>query len=343
MSVITPAGAVLAGSPHTTSPLLRLIAPDYADTLAALWPAPHTPFLTAPAARRHLVCLMLASEPADARAVEVGALLDAPLRKVVRLVVDPAPDGLRRALERLGEIAWSPADYRALLTLLAEPATAKRLRHAEAITVEQIRTLAALPSSVREAGGTATRLTPAQAELLAEAHAMLRRRLSPGVLDDRVGAWSRAANTRTLFGLVADDFRHDLPKPPHPGTEKLRPLETIAAIRDAARRYRNCLDGYVDHALDERSAIYEWLPQPGAVIELTPDSFFGWRLDQARLQNNKGVDEATREAIVAELRGMGLHVGRSAWQIRRALNQAASPGFKLEPVDAAIAEYFTDD
>jgi hypothetical protein len=40
---------------------------------------------------------------------------------------------------------------------------------------------------------------------------------------------------------------------------------------------------------------------------------------------------------------MGLHVGRSAWQVRRALNQAASPSFKLEPIDAAIAEYFTDD
>ncbi|KSB88073.1 hypothetical protein AS593_19390 [Caulobacter vibrioides] len=333
----------LAGPSLTASPLLRLIAPDYADTLATLWPAPHTPFLTAPAARRHLVCLMLAVEPATAAPLEVARLLDEPLRKVVRLVLAPAPDGLRRALEHLGEIAWSAADYRALVALLAEPATAKRLRHAPAITVEQVRTLAALPSAVRDCGGAAVRMTPPQAELLAEAHAMLARRLEPSVLAERIAAWSRAANARALFGLVADDFRHDLPKPPHPGTDRLKPLESVAAIRDAARRYRNCLEGYVDHALDERSAIYEWLPEPGAVIELTPDSFFGWRLDQARLRSNKGVDEATREAIVAELRGMGLHVGRSAWQVRRALNQAASPSFRLEPIDAAIAEYFTDD
>lgn len=333
----------LAGPSQTASPLLRLIAPDYADTLATLWPAPHTPFLTAAAARRHLVCLMLAVDPVGPAPLDVARLLEEPLRKAVRLVLDPAPDGLRRALEHLGEIAWSPADYRALSVLLAEPATAKRLRHAETITPEQVRTLAALPATVRDAGGPAVRMTPPQAELLAEAHAMLSRRLTPTVLDERVRAWSQAANARALFGLVADDFRHELPKPPHPGTDRLKPLETVAAIRDAARRYRNCLEGYVDHALDERSAIYEWLPAPGAVIELTPDSFFGWRLDQARLRSNKGVDEATRQAIVAELRGMGLHVGRSAWQVRRALNQAASPGFKLEPLDAAIAEYFTDD
>jgi hypothetical protein len=40
---------------------------------------------------------------------------------------------------------------------------------------------------------------------------------------------------------------------------------------------------------------------------------------------------------------MGIHVGRSAWQIRRALERAASPKFELETVDATIADYFTDD
>ncbi|HWW24844.1 MAG TPA: hypothetical protein VNZ85_02990, partial [Caulobacter sp.] len=183
----------------------------------------------------------------------------------------------------------------------------------------------------------------AQAKLLAEAHALLARRLPEAVLAERVAVWTRAPNAKTLFNLVADDFRRELPKPPHPGTERLRPLETVATIRDAARRYRNCLANYVDAAVDRRCAIYEWLPAPGAVIELTPDSYFGWRPDQARLENNKAVDDATRAAIIKELRGMGIHVGRSAWQIRHALERAGSPNFELESEDAAIADYFTDD
>jgi hypothetical protein len=334
---------VLAKATELASPLLRLIAPAYADVLAALWPAPHTPFVTAPTARRHLICLMLATETGRGAAADVDLLLAASLRKAVRLVLDPAPEGLARALERLGEIAWAPEDYRVLIALLADPKPAKTLRHAERIDPIQVRTLGALPRPLRDAGGAAVRVGAAQAKLLAEAHALLARRLPEAVLAERIAAWTRAPNAKALFNLVADDFRRELPKPPHPGTEHLRPLETVAAIRDAARRYRNCLANYVDAAVDRRCAIYEWLPEPGAVIELTPDPYFGWRLDQARLENNKSVDEATREAIVAELRGMGVHVGRSAWQIRRALERAVSPKFELETVDAAIADYFTDD
>jgi hypothetical protein len=334
---------VLARPTDVASPLLRLIAPAYAEVLAALWPAPHTPFVTAPTARRHLICLMLATETDRRAAVEVGLLLEAPLRKAVRLVLDPTPDGLTRALERLGEIAWAPEDYRVLLDLLADPKPAKTLRHAVQIDPAQVRTLGALPRPLRDAGGVAVRVSAAQAKLLAEAHALLSRRLPEAILAERVVVWTRAPTAKTLFNLVADDFRRELPKPPHPGTERLRPLETVTAIRDAARRYRNCLANYVDSAVDRRCAIYEWLPAPGAVIELTPDSYFGWRLDQARLENNKSVDETTRVAIVDELRGMGIHVGRSAWQIRHALERAGSPGFELESEDAAIADYFTDD
>lgn len=334
---------VLAKATELASPLLRLIAPSYADVLAALWPAPHTPFLTAPTARRHLVCLMLATETQGRAPIDVDLLLEAPLRKAVRLVLDPAPEGLVRALERLGEIAWTPEDYRVLVALLADPKPAKTLRHAEGIDPLQVRTLGALPRPLRDAGGAAVRVSAAQAKLLSEAHALLTRRLPEAILAERIAAWTRAPNAKALFNLVADDFRRELPKPPHPGTERLRPLETVAAIRDAARRYRNCLANYVDSAVDHRCAIYEWLPAPGAVIELTPDTYFGWRLDQARLENNKTVDAATRAAIVEELRAMDIHVGRSAWQIRHALERAGSPGFELETVDAAIADYFTDD
>jgi hypothetical protein len=334
----------LASATQVASPLLRLIAPPYAGVLAALWPAPHTAFVTAPAARRHLICLMLAAEPHGGAPIDVTRLMDLPLRKAIPLALDDAaPEGLRRALEHLGEIAWAPEDYRVLVQMLADPAPAKTLRHAEAITPDLVRALKALPADLRAVGGVALRVPPAQASLLAEAHAVLTRRLAPEVLARRIAAWGQAPTPKALFTLVAEDFRLELPPPPHPGTERLRPLDTAAAIRDAARRYRNCLASYVDDAVDRRSAIYEWLPAPGAVVELTPDTFFGWRLDQARLRNNRSVDEATREAIVAELRGMGVHVGRSAWQIRNALERAASPKFQLPPVDATIADYFTDN
>jgi hypothetical protein len=150
----------------------------------------------------------------------------APLRKAVRLVLDPAPEGLTRALERLGEIAWTPEDYRVLVALLADPKPAKTLRHAAQIDPLQVRTLGALPRPLRDAGGVAVRVSAAQAKLLAEAHALLSRRLPEGSWPSGSRPGPARRPPRTLFNLVADDFRRELPKPPHPGTERLRPLET---------------------------------------------------------------------------------------------------------------------
>ena len=75
----------LASTTSVASPLLRLIAPPDAEVLAALWPAPHTAFVTAPAARRHLICLMLAAEPHGGAPIDVARLMDLPLRKAIAL------------------------------------------------------------------------------------------------------------------------------------------------------------------------------------------------------------------------------------------------------------------
>ena len=44
-------GSAKAESPGQTS-LLKLLAGEFAPRVAALWPDPHSPFLTAPAVRR---------------------------------------------------------------------------------------------------------------------------------------------------------------------------------------------------------------------------------------------------------------------------------------------------
>ena len=53
-------GEAVPASAAAPSPLLTYLAGEFAPAIAALWPAPHAVFLTAPAERRHLVCLALA-------------------------------------------------------------------------------------------------------------------------------------------------------------------------------------------------------------------------------------------------------------------------------------------
>ena len=95
-----PARAAAGGAP---TPLLQHLAGTFAPRIAGLWPDPHRPFVEAGAERRHLVCLALAHregqlDPGRAEAARVW-----PLRRAVTALVPHAPEGLARALTRLGE------------------------------------------------------------------------------------------------------------------------------------------------------------------------------------------------------------------------------------------------
>src|SRR5687767_14704938 len=101
--------------PARTEPsaLLTLIAGEFAPEIAKVWPEPHSGFLTAPAARRHLACITLVLGRDVARLANV--LTDARTRDVIRVALGHKSTGLERALARLGETAWSAGAYRRLM------------------------------------------------------------------------------------------------------------------------------------------------------------------------------------------------------------------------------------
>ena len=103
-------------------------------------------------------------------------------------------------------------------------------------------------------------------------------------------------------------------------------MATREALADAARRFRNCLDG---RDLEGWTHYYEWRGEPGAVVAISRDSLFGWRLDEALGVGNALLPTATQEALETDLRAMGVHLGRSAWTLQSLVRQAAQPGFVL--------------
>jgi hypothetical protein len=116
-----------------------------------------------------------------------------------------------------------------------------------------------------------------------------------------------------------------------------------AARREAAGRFRNCLRGHLRYACSGQSAYYEWLPAPGAVIEISRDRLRGWTLEQARLAGNDPVPEPARSEIMAELLRMGVHVGRSLWALDDALDDLARAPTATQRTEAeAIGDLFGD-
>lgn len=329
-----------APTPTSSGPtsLLALVAGQFTSAVTAVWPAPHTAFLTAPAARRHLFCLALALGRRPGPHGEL--ILAGRLRTAIAATLGPAPAGLARALGRLGEVAWPAPDYRRLLALLADGSAARLLHHAERIAPETVRRLDALPGPMTGALRLAGQLNDEGVRALGEAHQALRFRDGEAAARAAAARWSRAGSVHALFEAVRDDLYPEPAAPPHPGTPRLRPLASKAALREAARRFGNCLADQLPYAASGWSAFYEWLGEPGAVVEVARDHVFGWRLEQARLAGNAAVPETMREAIVGDLALMGVHVGRSGWELDRALTAAAADGFRLRPVEAVLEETF---
>lgn len=318
--------------------LLTLVAGDFASAVDRLWPTPHAPFVTAPAARRHLVCLALALGVRDRALHE--RLLTERLRRAIPAAVGEAPAGLERALGRMGEVAWAAADYRILLRVLAAPRAAKALRHATVIEAAVVRRLAALPGPMAEAAHLALELTDDGVAALREAYAALRLRSGEAPALAAAARWARSGSARAMFEAVRDDLAPEPLAPPHPGTPRLRPLGSKAEIRSVARRFRNCLADRVPHAVTGWSAYYLWEGPPAGVVEVTRDHIFGWRLEEARLAENAAVPEPVRDAIAGELALMGVHVGRSGWELDRALSVDVGRTYVLRPAEEVLAEAF---
>src|SRR4051812_12267289 len=109
-------GAAPTLSATSPSSLLKLLAGEFALRIARFWPAPHAEFVTAPTARRHLLCLAL-SHGRDLAEVR-ETVLTRRIPRAIEAAVPGAPNGLARALPRLGEVAWPADGYRKLLALL---------------------------------------------------------------------------------------------------------------------------------------------------------------------------------------------------------------------------------
>jgi len=327
------------GSP---TPLLSHIAGEFAARVAGLWPAPHAAFVTAPAERRHLVCLAFAQARGAGLPVSAAGLLDLPAKEVAARCLPAPPEGLRRALARMGETAWAAEDYERLIYVLGQGAAAKQLRHAELLEPERVRALAALPTPLLKARVGGFGLTLSQARLLSEVHGLVQGRFGHEAAGEAALRWSGARNAAGLFELAEESLSPGMPEPPFRETGRLRPLRTRAEIRETAARFRNCLRTRIAAVAEGDSAIYLWSGPPEVVMEIRRDAMFGWTLDQARLFRNASVPAAVRPAVIADLRAMGVHVGRTSWSLRHALDAAPAPAWEYTGPEHGIEWLFED-
>lgn len=323
------------------SPLLRVVAGEFAPAIAQMWPAPHRPFMEAAADRRHMICLVLDAldVASDAHLPEAPSLArtlsSEAIRQLIRRFLPRTVEGLPRALQRMGETAWASADYRSLLRLFEDGDAAKLLRHTDTIAPAYVATLDLLPPPLR-AGRVPHLATDRDVVmLLVETYSAIRRS-RPAAESEAVWArWRRAETLERLFEMAREDLTpRVLPAAPFPNHPDLRHLATTEAMTEAGRRFCNCVATYAMRAAAGDIVVYEWTGSPGAILSIARDPVWGWRLEEARIQNNDSVPTEARAAIMDAMREWDVALVRGGHSLASTLDWAAN-----DPVRAASANW----
>lgn len=313
MPMITGKSQSVSGQ---ASSLLEFLAGPYATTLAGMWPAPHTGFLTLPAARRHAAILFayrlehgIGELTADDIVRIVTRAKDSEVAKL--LFTRPMP-GLMKAMDRLGEQAWQDiSDYVHFLDLFEDEATAKVLRHMKEIRPNRIRFIVTLPPVLRT--DSLISLTPSlvAAEDLATAYDLVVMIHGEDAAIRKARDWTKARKAKSLFDSVVAALKTDTFGHPAPAPELPAPFERVIsqkALEKVALEFQNCLRDYATSLFRGFMAVYVWRgPTPAAVALIY--GMTGWRLAEALGKDNNDLPDDVLKDIVEGLRADSIRTG----------------------------------
>jgi hypothetical protein len=296
--------------------VLQALAGRYAGRAARLWAAPYQGYMRLTAARRHLAHLLMSrigrAPHLDARAF-VRDVEGLRTRELLARWAPEAPQGLETVLAKLGETAWTPGDYRRLVALLAHggPA-AETLRHSAALTGLFVETLEILPARLRGPAVSRWVGNPWEARIVREAVGLAESLGGEPRVDALVERLGRAKSRARFFAMLVDELRPNGLAAPVAETALLRPLRTVAEVRDAGRRFRNCLATCVQRAVFGDSAFVEWRGEEPAVMELEREGAAGWRLVVVLGVGNANVSAHTARLVREALEAQGVRTGWGA-------------------------------
>lgn len=296
--------------------VLQALAGRYAGRAARLWATPYDGYVRLPAARRHLVHL-LTSRVDLASELEARAFVrDAETLRTKELIARWAPDapkGLEKVLAKLGDKAWTPADYRRLVALLAHGGPAAvTLRHAKVIDPWFLETLGLLPERLRGPATARWVRNPWEARIVREAVCLAETLGAGRRVDALVERLGRSKTRARFFAMLVDELRPNGLAAPVAETPELRPLRTVAEVRDAGRRFRNCLASCVHRAVFGDAAFVEWRGAEPAVMELEREGAAGWRLVVVLGFDNAQVSPETARRVQEALAAQGVRTGWGA-------------------------------
>ena len=294
--------------------LLILIAAEFAADVAAIWTGDSmADYLMATECQRHVWHCWLASAFAGLmRRAKVDAarprrhLATRRAKDLLRDVYGDCPPGLIAALGKCGAQARSRDFYPALVQALARrDLGAKHIRHSRKMTDLGVMSIAALPSELQFKPLFAKLCTGGfEEEYFAQACWTTKRLADLGP----PGVVSRVLrSSEPMVAMSEAVARLPFPEPPWPGTDRLRPITSVEALRTAGARLGNCLrDKSTEYAIKVAagsSYYYEWSGDGDDAGIVTFESVrpLGWVVEDGHARGNDPIGPSAWSGIQAAL------------------------------------------
>jgi len=291
------------------SDIPSIVAGPFADIVDSVWAGERlAEYLLAPAARRQVWHAWLAMKAEAASSDPDGAygrLSRASGRDLLAEAYGQAPAGMVRALGRLGPVAQPPDVYRGVAAVLVDgDPGAKLIRHAASLDEGFVRVLWTLPKSLRRKPivdychvGEARFLN-----WLVRAAGYGETELPPSLLAQLQSRRGRHGPADVIQAFLAPE---NFAAPPFAAPAPLTPIASLAQLRAAAKRFRNCLEHYGEEAMSGARSFYVWDGSEPAVVGLSKVGDLGWRVGEIAGVDNADVSAATRAAIADALAPFG--------------------------------------
>lgn len=265
--------------------------------------------VSVPAQRRHLWCAVWAQMSLRAERLDQPENIDLwrerlRYRRDVELINWAGfrdATGFRRVLEKLDWPALSkPETYLQAADILARGgAPAKVLRHLKKVTTKAVHILGFIPTEACTIDFVERCLAGDVPHLRGVVRIPWRvdrlRKLAP----DALAVWeARIADGAVLDGGMIDDLI-PFPSPPWIGTHDLLPLDDVAKLTDASRRFQNCLTHHASSVRAGTSYFYELRDM--AVVELERAGALGWEIAYALGPRNEDLSSEVLKRLAEAL------------------------------------------
>jgi hypothetical protein len=257
-------------------------------------------------ARMHLTALALAHMSGDVTPDLALMLLQESRKTILNLSVGHRPVGIGRALRRLPPKVLAAEIYRKLVDLLDDPVPAKFLHHTDSITDLLITGIYRLPAGLRTAAIMAMFNQIDDMIWFVDGLRVLASRagLRFDTLSHQIGALDQSDQIAATIRQVVDSLPLPATLPPAE-IEGFRRLDTVAEIRDLAKKWHNCLAGYLFNVNDGTSAIY-LSEQLEAVCSVGRHGRMGWFLVQTKGPRNTDIEPDQLAQIHAAFADAGI-------------------------------------